>query len=188
MPLSAPGQPARPGQPRFSEAEIAAIVEYTRAFTGDEPPIPQVRSGGDVRRGWELYTANCAACHAASGVGNAIGGGYVASNLGRADPRTIIEATEIGPGAMPVFSFDEHEQADLVAYIQFLSRQPHPGGLPIGGTGPVAEGFVAVVIGLTALVAVTMFVGRHRRGPLEPVEAGPSVAPQRPPLDEETEA
>jgi ubiquinol-cytochrome c reductase cytochrome c subunit len=164
MPLSAPNQPAIRQAPAFDEAGIQALVAYV-ASLGDGPAIPQVAGAGDLQHGWELFQANCAACHNATGAGNAIGGGFVASNLGQADPTTIAEATIIGPGAMPAFGFDDAQQADLVAYIQWLATAPSPGGAPIGETGPVAEGFIAVAVGLPLLLLVSLFVARHGHGP-----------------------
>jgi ubiquinol-cytochrome c reductase cytochrome c subunit len=163
MPLSAPGQRVVRQPPHFGEEDIEALVAYV-ASLGPGPEIPQVAGGGDIHEGWALFQANCAACHAATGTGNAIGGGFVAVGLGQADPTTIAEATVIGPGAMPAFDFDDAERADLVAYIQWLRDAPTPGGAPIAGTGPVAEGFVGVAVGLPVLILVTVFVARHGRG------------------------
>jgi ubiquinol-cytochrome c reductase cytochrome c subunit len=177
MPLSGPNQRVVRQPPVFDEAQIEALVAYV-ASLGDGPAIPQVVAGGDLRHGRELYTANCAACHAVTGAGNAIGGGYVAVGLGFADPTTVAEAVTIGPGAMPRFGFDAQAQADLAAYIDWLRAEPSPGGLPIGGTGPVAEGFIGVAIGLPFLLLVTLFVARHRRDerPRSPGDLGPAAA------------
>jgi ubiquinol-cytochrome c reductase cytochrome c subunit len=172
MPLSAPNQRVVPQEPHFGDPEIRALVAYV-ASLGDGPPIPQVSSGGDLHRGWQLFQANCAACHNATGSGNAIGGGFVAVGLGNADPTTIGEATIIGPGAMPAFKFDDPELADLAAYIQYLAKAPTPGGAAIGQTGPVAEGFIGVAIGLPALLLVSLFVARHaRRTVARPTDEG----------------
>jgi ubiquinol-cytochrome c reductase cytochrome c subunit len=164
MPLSAPGQQAVRQEPVFDPAEIEALVAYV-ASLGEGPAIPQVAGAGDLQHGWELFQANCAACHNATGAGNAIGGGFVAVGLGESDPTTIAEATIIGPGAMPAFGFEDEALADLAAYVTWLSEAPAPGGAPIGQTGPVAEGFVAVAIGLPLLLLVSLFVARHGRGP-----------------------
>jgi len=174
MPLGAPGQQPIRQAPKFDEADIQALVAYVAAF-GAGPDVPQVTSGGDVHRGFALYNANCAACHAATGAGNAVGGGFFAVGLGRATDQQIAEAMIVGPGVMPRFSMTAADQDALIAYIGFLRTAPTPGGAPIGGIGPVAEGFVAVVIGLSALVLVAVFVGRRQRdeqqaerGPQEP--------------------
>ena len=168
MPLSAPGQRVVRQAPRFDQAQIQALVAYV-ASLGPGPAIPQVASNGDLHRGWELFQANCAACHNATGAGNAIGGGYVAVDLGNADPTTIGEATIIGPGAMPAFAFDDTSLADIAAYVRWLRDAPTPGGAPIGQVGPVAEGFVAVAVGLPLLILVSLFAAR--RGHREDDEA-----------------
>jgi ubiquinol-cytochrome c reductase cytochrome c subunit len=161
MPLGAPGQRPQRQDPVFDDAQIRALVMHVLGFGGNGPEIPQVREGGEVHKGWELYTANCAACHAATGAGNAVGGGNVAYGLGQATDVEIAEAMLIGPGAMPRFAFDDTDRDAIIAYVDFLRTAPAPGGAPIGGFGPVAEGFVAVVIGLTLLVLVARFVGRR---------------------------
>jgi ubiquinol-cytochrome c reductase cytochrome c subunit len=162
MPLSAPDQQARRQPPRFGEEETQALVAYV-ASLGPGPAIPQVAGGGDLQRGWDLFQANCAACHNATGAGNAIGGGYVATDLGEADPTTVGEATIIGPGAMPAFAFDDASLADIAEYVRWLRDAPTPGGAPIGEVGPVAEGFVAVAVGLPLLVLVALFAARRTR-------------------------
>jgi ubiquinol-cytochrome c reductase cytochrome c subunit len=160
MPLGAPGQRAIRQQPRFDDAQIQALVDHVAAL-GQGPAIPQVTGNGDVHRGLELYTANCAACHAATGAGNAVGGGFAAVGLGQATDRQIAEAMLVGPGVMPKFQFSDADRDAIIAYLGYLRNAPSPGGAPIGGVGPVAEGFVAVVLGLTALVLIARFVGRR---------------------------
>jgi ubiquinol-cytochrome c reductase cytochrome c subunit len=168
MPLSAPGQRVVRQDPHFSDPEIKALVAYV-ASLGPGPDIPQVASAGDLQRGWGLFQANCAACHNATGAGNAIGGGYVAVGLGQADATTIGEATIIGPGAMPAFAFDDQSLADLAAYVRYLHDAPTPGGAPIGQVGPVAEGFIGVAVGLPLLVLVALFAARRGK----PAEQNP---------------
>jgi len=160
MPLSAPGQPVTRHEPRLTDNEINALVAVVASF-GPGPEIPTVAGGGDVGEGGRLYIANCAACHGATGSGNAIGGGALAANLSLATAIQIVEAVRIGPGAMPEFGFTPEQESAIVAYIHDLQTQPSPGGLTIGGFGAVAEGFVAVAIGLTFLVLIAMFVGRR---------------------------
>ncbi|MDQ2966082.1 MAG: c-type cytochrome, partial [Chloroflexota bacterium] len=162
MPLGEPGQQPKRQKPHFDDAQIQALVDYVGSW-GNGPGIPQVGTTGDLRRGWELYVANCAACHAATGAGNAVGGGFVAVGLGQATVREIAEATIVGPGVMPKFSFGQADRDAIIAYIGYLRSTPPPGGAPIGGIGPVAEGFVAVVIGLTGVVLLVRFVGRRSR-------------------------
>jgi ubiquinol-cytochrome c reductase cytochrome c subunit len=175
MPLGAPGQQPMRQEPRLEPAEIDALVALVGRW-GDGPAIPQVTAGGDVRRGWELYQANCAACHAASGSGNAIGGGAVAVGLGHATPVQVAEAMLIGPGVMPRFELPPEDRDAVVAYVGYLQTAPNPGGAPIGGFGPVSEGFVAVVIGLFLVLLAVRFVGR-RSHEGEPEDPGPDTDP-----------
>ena len=39
------------------------------------------------------------------------------------------------------------------------SRPEDPGGLPIGRTGPIPEGFVAWTVGMVALVIMVVWIG-----------------------------
>ena len=167
MPLGAPDQRPQRQEPKFSDEQIEALVAYVGGL-GEGPGIPAVTTGGDIRRGWELYQANCAACHAATGAGNAIGGGFAAVGLGAATDTEIAEAMLVGPGAMPKFAWDRPDQDAIVAYVEYLRTSPSPGGAGLGGLGPVGEGFVAVVLGLTLTVLAARFVGRrsHRGEPL----------------------
>jgi ubiquinol-cytochrome c reductase cytochrome c subunit len=173
MPLGDPGQQPTRQKPQFDDAQIRALVDYVGSW-GNGPDIPEVGTTGDVRRGWELYTANCAACHAATGAGNAVGGGFVAVGLGQATDLEIAEATIAGPGPMPKFSFDADDRDAIIAYVRYLRTLPAPGGAPIGGLGPVAEGFVAVAVGLTGVVLLARFVGRRSR------EDEPDLLPEPP--------
>jgi ubiquinol-cytochrome c reductase cytochrome c subunit len=160
MPLGAPGQRPQRQEPIYDPDQIAALVEHVASF-GPGPSVPQVAQGGDLHRGWQLYQANCAACHGASGSGNAVGGGSVAAPLGDVIDLDVAEAMLVGPGVMPRFDLPPEDRDAVVAYVASLRDAEHPGGLPVGGFGPVAEGFVAVVIGLLGVLLAVRFVGRR---------------------------
>ena len=160
MPLSAPGQPVTRHEPRLTNDEIKALTAVVASF-GNGPQIPQVAGGGDLQAGAQLFVANCAACHGATGSGNAVGGGFSAVNLSRATATEIVEAMRIGPGVMPRFLFSPQDESAIVAYVQSLHEMASPGGLELGGFGAVAEGFIAIGVGLVLLVLVAMFVGRR---------------------------
>jgi len=98
----------------------------------------------------------------ARGARSVANAGFAAVGLGQATPEEIAEAVTIGPGVMPPFEFSQQERDDIIAYVNFMRSSPSPGGAPIGGTGPVAEGFVAVAIGLTGLVLIARFAGSRR--------------------------
>jgi ubiquinol-cytochrome c reductase cytochrome c subunit len=166
MPLADDSQPSRK-DPAYSPEEIDLLVDYV-ASIGEGPPIPEVDPAkGDLAEGGVLFRAECAACHAAAGIGGALSYGGYAPSLHDADPRQIASAVRVGPGNMPDFGpevFDEHEVDSLVRYVRFLRHAPNPGGARLGGAGPIPEGFVGWLFGIGALVAVTLWIGTGRRG------------------------
>lgn len=162
MPLGAPGDRMQRQAPAFGDAQIEALVAYV-ASLGRGPAVPQVAvDAGELTLGRSLYIQNCAACHAATGAGDAIGGGFVAPPLDRATPEQVAEAMITGPGAMPVFNFDRHAVDSIARYVVELQRGESPGGIPLGGTGPVPEGFVAVIIGAGATLVAVRWIARGR--------------------------
>lgn len=169
MPLADPGVQPKRKPPVFDETEIASIVEYVTSLAPADgepagPPIPKVDpASGDLSLGQQLFVANCAPCHGATGTGGAVGKGALAPTLSIAAPLEIAEAMVIGPGEMPVFAFDQHESDSIVAFINDLESRPNRGGADIGGVGPVPEGFVAWVLGMGSLMGVAMLVGHHRK-------------------------
>lgn len=168
MPLPEPGAPMTRGRPAFSDEEIRALVAYVAAFGGGGPPIPDVQvSRGDVARGRELFVTSCAACHGAGASGDSVGGGFVAPPLLGVDPTILGEAIRTGPGVMPVFDEGQLSPADvdaIAAYLAYLrSREAAPGGFPLAGVGPVAEGYVAWLIGAGLLVLAARWTERRRR-------------------------
>jgi ubiquinol-cytochrome c reductase cytochrome c subunit len=161
MPLADPKQPSRRGAPVFDQSSIDSIVAYVTSLGGG-PAIPNVQTNGaDVAAGRDLYTANCAACHGASAAGGAVGGNFVAPPLYQADPKTVGEAVVSGPGAMPVFSFRPDQLNAVAAYVEELKHPPHPGGLAVAEVGPVAEGFLALFVGLITLLALARWIARE---------------------------
>lgn len=164
MPLARPGvQPFRK-PPVFSKAEMDALIAYLTSLAPGGVPIPQVDpSAGDLSEGQAIYQANCAACHGATGIGGAVGRGY-APDLFRATPTQVAEAVRVGPGAMPNFGPDvipEERLDSLVRYVLYLREPSDRGGAGLGHVGPIVEGFVGILAGLGALVAVSRFAGER---------------------------
>jgi len=162
-----PNQSPRKESP-FTDDEITALVAYV-ASLDDGPPIPEVDpDAGDLARGGELFRLNCAACHQAALAGGALSYGRNAPTLQPVTPVQIAEALELGPGQMPVFDyFSEDEVNSLIAYIRDLQESDSPGGFSLGRIGPIPEGFVAIVVGLGAIVLFAVWIGLRRRS--EPV-------------------
>jgi ubiquinol-cytochrome c reductase cytochrome c subunit len=163
MPLAAPGAPAYRQEPAFDENGIQALEAYGRTLGAGEPEIPNPQVSEEAQhRGWQLYLNNCAACHGTSGAGGSVGGGNLAPGLGRADPVTTVEAMLIGPGVMPVFVLPDEDLSAVASYVQYLRQAPSPGGVSLGGAGPVPEGFISGVLGLGAIVLIARWVARNR--------------------------
>ena len=163
MPLADPDVQPQRKPPAFTDDERAALVEYVTSLEPGGPDIPLVDpASGDLSLGQQIFVANCAPCHGATGSGGAVGSDALAPSLARAAPIEIAEAIASGPGEMPVFEFDRHEQDSIVAFIDYLHNHPDRGGADIGGVGPVPEGFVAWGVGMGACFAIVLLVG-HRR-------------------------
>jgi ubiquinol-cytochrome c reductase cytochrome c subunit len=158
------------GKARFDDADTKALAAYVGSVVGDAQ-LPQVDPAqGDIARGRQAYAQACSACHGMNGAGSALGGANIAPTLLDVKPIDVAEATRIGPGQMPpgggIPNYTPNDAQsiatvnDIAAYVQSLQTTPYNrGGLPIGGKGPVPEGFVAWIIGLGALVLVVRWLG-----------------------------
>jgi ubiquinol-cytochrome c reductase cytochrome c subunit len=155
-----PGGQSLPKPPAFREQAIRDLVAYVGSL-GDGPPIPDVDPGASLSTGMELFVANCAPCHGATGAGGAVGGGWLAPALDRASPRIVAEAMVTGPGQMPVFDLASGDLSAVAAYVEHLRTSPTRGGLSIGNIGPVPEGFVAWFVGMGLLGLLAYLVGRE---------------------------
>jgi ubiquinol-cytochrome c reductase cytochrome c subunit len=160
-----PYQPPRK-EPAYDQADIDALVAYV-ATLGSGPPVPNVNvASADVPAGGVIYRANCAACHQAAGAGGALSYGQYAPNLHDSTAQQVVEAIRIGPGQMPVFSpavISDQDANNLAAYVQYLRHPDNRGGLNLGGTGPVPEGLVALVVGLGGAIFVCVWIVGRRR-------------------------
>jgi ubiquinol-cytochrome c reductase cytochrome c subunit len=157
------------GEPRFNDEDIHALAVHVGRAVGDAQ-IPDVDPArGNLQRGRDLYGQACAACHGMNGAGAALGGENIAVSLQDVHPQDVAEAIKIGPGQMPVggglasYEFGTAESTqqvdDIAAYVESLRSEPYNrGGAPIGGKGPVPEGFVAWVIGLGVLVVAARWI------------------------------
>jgi ubiquinol-cytochrome c reductase cytochrome c subunit len=104
-----------------------------------------------------------------NGAGAALGGENIAVSLQNVTPQDVAEAIKIGPGQMPVggglaayeygTAHSRQEVDDIATYVESLRTEPYnQGGAPIGGKGPVPEGFVAWVIGLGILIVAARWI------------------------------
>jgi quinol---cytochrome-c reductase cytochrome c subunit len=169
MPLAKERNSDRHGNPAFSPAEIAALVQHVAAFPpGGGPAIPAV-TPGDTHSGRELYLTYCSACHSSAGVGATLTNGRIAPSLMRATSTQVGEAVRVGPGMMPQFppavlsDTDVDDIAGYVAVLQDDRGNLDRGGWSLGRLGPFPEGAVAWVFGLAALAFLARRLGKRAR-------------------------
>ncbi|MER6436559.1 MULTISPECIES: cytochrome bc1 complex diheme cytochrome c subunit [Streptomyces] len=166
MPAQQPGAQIPRKKVIYSQAEIDQLAAYI-ASLGAGPTVPtksQVSpEGADIAKGGELFRTNCAQCHNFTGKGGALTHGKFAPSLEGVDPKHIYEAMQTGPQNMPSFpdtTLSEKNKKDIIAYLDAVNgdNTESPGGLELGGLGPVSEGLFGWIFGLGALVAVAVWV------------------------------
>ncbi|MTD17352.1 c-type cytochrome [Nakamurella sp. YIM 132087] len=152
-------------EPFFDETEIAAIEAYVQSLGGG-PELPTEEAAlidtAEVSKGGELYRLNCASCHNFTGQGGALSQGKYAPNLDQATDKEIYAAMLSGPENMPKFGdaqLTPEEKAAIVAFVQNNKATVDPGGYALGGFGPAPEGLVAFLVGMGAIVALTLWMG-----------------------------
>ncbi|WP_405481817.1 c-type cytochrome [Streptomyces sp. NBC_00009] len=166
MPAQQPGAQIPKKKVIYSQAEIDQLAAYV-ASLGAGPTVPTKNQvspeGADIAKGGELFRTNCAQCHNFTGEGGALTHGKFAPTLEGVSPKHIYEAMQTGPQNMPSFpdtTMPEKNKKDIIAYINAVNGDDteSPGGLNLGGLGPVSEGLFAWIFGLGALVAVAVWV------------------------------
>ncbi|MFL6118852.1 c-type cytochrome [Actinophytocola sp.] len=166
--MPAMGQSAQePAKPRvLSPEEVDAVAAFVQA-NGGGVEMPKEKGaalvGDDPARGGELFRFNCASCHNFTGRGGALSSGKEAPSLDGATEDQIYAAMLSGPQNMPRFSerqLSPDEKKDIIAYVKSVTNgNNNPGGSPIGGLGPQSEGFIAFVVGIVALLGITLWIG-----------------------------
>lgn len=166
MPAQQPGAQVPKKKNIYKQDQIDQLAAYI-ASLGAGPAVPTEQQynpeGADIGRGGELFRSNCAQCHNFTGEGGALTHGKFAPSLEGTSPKHIYEAMETGPQSMPSFpdrTMPEKEKKDIIAYLDAVNsdKTPSPGGLKLGGLGPVSEGLFAWIFGLGALIAATVWV------------------------------
>jgi ubiquinol-cytochrome c reductase cytochrome c subunit len=119
--------------------------------------------GDNPARGGELFRLNCASCHNFTGRGGALSSGKSAPDLDGVSEDVMYAAMLTGPESMPRFSerqLTPVEKKDIIAYVNSVTDgNNNPGGAPIGGLGPQSEGFIAFIVGIVALLGITLWIG-----------------------------
>ena len=119
-----------------------------------------------MAKGGDLFRNNCAQCHNFTGKGGALTEGKFAPDLEGVSPKHIYEAMQTGPQSMPSFpdsTMPEQQKKDIIAYVQTVNgnNSESPGGLALGGLGPVSEGLFGWIFGLGGLIAIAVWVAAH---------------------------
>jgi quinol---cytochrome-c reductase cytochrome c subunit len=175
MPIVDPKDVVRRGPPAYPPDVIAKIVTYVGTFTGTGVHLPQPDPvAGDLAQGQELFQANCAACHSATGIGGTLAQGRAISvsenrtgfqipSILKSTPLEIAEAMRSGPGTMPLFpksTFSDADVNSIVRYVLYMHGQNRGGATDLGRIGPVAEGAAAWIVGLGLLLLLARWIGR----------------------------
>ncbi|WP_053653889.1 c-type cytochrome [Streptomyces sp. MMG1121] len=150
----------------YNQTQIDQLAAFV-ASLGAGPNVPTSQQygpeGADIAKGGELFRTNCAQCHNFTGKGGALTKGKFAPSLEGVAPKHIYEAMQTGPQNMPSFpdtTMTSQNKKDIIAYLNAVNgdKTENPGGLELGGLGPVSEGLFAWIFGLGALIAVAVWV------------------------------
>ncbi|MEU4492551.1 c-type cytochrome [Streptomyces sp. NBC_00210] len=169
MPAQQPGAQVPKKKVIYTQREIDQLAAYIASF-GAGPIAPTEKQyspeGADIAKGGDLFRTNCAQCHNFTGEGGALTDGKYAPNLEGVEPKHVYEAMQTGPQNMPSFpdtTMPEQQKRDIIAYLQNVNgdESESPGGLKLGGLGPVPEGLFGWIFGLGALIAVAVWVAAH---------------------------
>jgi ubiquinol-cytochrome c reductase cytochrome c subunit len=162
MPLAAAAAQAQRKKVRYTIGQVDQLGAYIQSVGGG----PQIPSGnltdGDLAMGGELFRTNCSSCHNFAGAGGALTYGKYAPALTPASARVIYGAMLSGPESMPRFSNSQlnlQQKAAIARYAQYVSHAADPGGAGLGHYGPVPEGLVIFLVGIGALVVITLWIG-----------------------------
>jgi len=90
-----------------------------------KPGLPKVAAGsiklGDQYRGETVFQSRCASCHGANGKGGGIGPRLQGLAITVAQVKAQIDA---GGGAMPAGLATGGDEADVLAYVATIVKQP----------------------------------------------------------------
>lgn len=163
MPLEMNGPQAEQKKPQFTDKQTKQLAAFIASLApGPAIPTGKVIDGkGNAAKGGELFRENCAMCHNVAGAGGALTEGKFAPALKGVTPTHAYEAMVTGPQSMPVFNnmnITKSEKRNIITYLQYLDKNPSPGGFSLGDIGPVSEGLFLWIFGLGAVVAVAIWI------------------------------
>ena len=152
---------------RLTPKQALELAAWVNSLDPAVPAVPTPHlTGANQSVGADLFSLNCAACHTITGAGDALAFGTNAPSIQnrQVTAQQVAEAMRIGPANMPRFTgnISDTQLRDVVAYVTERIQHPtNPGGAGLGGVGPVAEGFVALLIGVGGLVCICFWIGER---------------------------
>ncbi len=162
MPLNAGVQQAPRKTPKYSITQIDQLAAFIQS-NGGGPVVPAGDlTDGDLQLGGALFRTNCASCHNFAGSGGALTYGKYAPELTPASARVVYAAMQSGPESMPRYGDNQlkpEEKRAITRYVRYITSAEDVGGASLGRYGPISEGLVAWVVGITALVGLTLWIG-----------------------------
>jgi ubiquinol-cytochrome c reductase cytochrome c subunit len=151
------------GPAKLNHMQAIAISAYLNSLQPATPYLPYVNlKGADLSDGAALFALNCAACHTITGDGDALAYKTFAPSMRNVPATQVAEALRTGPANMPVFTgnLTDRQLRDVVAYVTERIEHPqNPGGIGLGGLGPVGEGFIGLALGVGLLALLGFWVG-----------------------------
>jgi ubiquinol-cytochrome c reductase cytochrome c subunit len=152
---------------RLTPVQALELAAWVNSLDPAVPAVPNPHlRGADQSAGADLFSLNCAACHTIEGSGDALAFGTNAPSLQNREvtAQQVAEAIRTGPANMPRFSgnLSDAQVSDITSYVTGRLQHPdNPGGFALGGVGPVAEGFVALLIGVGGLALICFWIGER---------------------------
>jgi ubiquinol-cytochrome c reductase cytochrome c subunit len=151
----------------LTPVQALQLAAWVNSLAPAVPAVPTPHlSGADQSAGNALFSLDCAACHTIFGTGDALAFGTNSPSVVNKSvtAQQVVEAIRTGPANMPRFSgnLTDQQVADITSYV--TGRLQHPvnaGGFSLGGVGPVAEGFVALLIGVGGLALICFWIGER---------------------------
>ena len=167
MPMTRQESQAEEKKPQFDKDQTKQLAQYIQELGGgpqlpDGPLTDDLQTNPDaLAKGGQLFRVNCTSCHGYGGAGGALSSGKWAPSLHSASAETIYAAMLTGPQNMPVFGdnqLTDQQKRDIIAYIQNMKEDQSQGGWGIGRIGPVTEGLVIFLVGITFLVFTALWI------------------------------
>ena len=163
MPLARPAAQAQRKKPKYDRTQTDQLAAYIQSMGGG-PQLPSGRlDDGDLALGGDLFRTNCSSCHNFAGAGGALTRSKYAPALAPADARVIYAAMQTGPENMPRFSDNQltpDEKRAIVRYVRYATHEAKdPGGAALGHYGPIPEGLTIFLVGIGALIVMTLWIG-----------------------------